>query len=115
MFLRTNRSSDGHSHMEYRADKNVNVIFSSGVTEVNAFNGRWARVTAVTWQLPLPRQITISSNILNDLSRQLYIVSISSNYNINITIFDAQVNISKVFILFCTSINHLNILVQFSF
>ncbi|VBB29294.1 unnamed protein product [Acanthocheilonema viteae] len=90
IFLRANRSTDGHSYMEYKANKNVNIIFTSGVTEINAFNGRWAQITAVTWQLSMPGQITIGSNILSGLSRQLHIVSVSSNYSINITIFDAQ-------------------------
>ncbi|VDO41337.1 unnamed protein product, partial [Onchocerca flexuosa] len=90
MFLRSNRSTDGHSYMEYRADKNVNLIFSSGITQVNAFSGQWAHVSVVTWQLPVSSQVTIGSNILSNLSRQLYIASVSSNYNINITAFDAQ-------------------------
>ncbi|EFO27331.2 hypothetical protein LOAG_01149 [Loa loa] len=93
MFLRSNRSTDGHSYMEYRADKNVNLIFSSGVTEVNAINGRWAHVSAITWQLPVTGQITFGSNILNGLSRQLHIVSVSSNHNVNMTIFDAQMQL----------------------
>lgn len=96
MFLRTNRSTDGHSYMEYRADKDVNLIFSSGVTEVNAFNGLWAQVTAVTWHLPVLGQITIGSNILNDFTRQLHIVSNGNDCNINITIFDAQVDAFKI-------------------
>uniref|UniRef100_A0AAF5RT61 Uncharacterized protein n=2 Tax=Wuchereria bancrofti TaxID=6293 RepID=A0AAF5RT61_WUCBA len=90
ILLRANRSTDGHSYMEYRADKKVNLIFSNGVTEVNAINGQWAHVSAVTWQLPVAGQITIGSNILNGLNRQLHIVSVSSNYNINMTIFNAQ-------------------------
>lgn len=90
ILLRANRSTDGHSYMEYRADKKVNLIFSNGITEVNAINGQWAHVSAVTWQLPVAGQITIGSNILNGLNRQLHIVSVSSNYNINMTIFNAQ-------------------------
>uniref|UniRef100_A0A0R3RWR3 Protein kinase domain-containing protein n=1 Tax=Elaeophora elaphi TaxID=1147741 RepID=A0A0R3RWR3_9BILA len=90
MFLRANRSTDGHSYMEYRADRNVNLIFSSGITEVNAFNGQWAQVTAVTWQLSMPSRITVSSNVLNGLNRLLHIISVNDNYKINITIFDAQ-------------------------
>ncbi|VDK65576.1 unnamed protein product [Onchocerca ochengi] len=90
MFLRSNRSTDGHSYMEYRADKNVNLIFSSGITQVNAFSGRWAHVSVVTWQLPVSSKVTIGSNVLSNLSRQLHIVSVNSDYNINITVFDAQ-------------------------
>ncbi|CAG9541094.1 unnamed protein product [Cercopithifilaria johnstoni] len=91
MFLKANRSTDGHSFMEYRADKNVSLIFSSGITEVNAFNGLWAQVTTTTWQLSVPGEIIISSNTANGLNRQLHIVSVSTDNNINITIFDAQV------------------------
>ncbi|VDK71992.1 unnamed protein product [Litomosoides sigmodontis] len=85
MFLRANRSTDGHSYVEYRADKNVSLIFSSGVTEVNAFNGLWAQVTAVTWHLPVTGLITVGSNILNDLDRQLHIVSMQMRYG-NVTV-----------------------------
>lgn len=91
MFLRTNRSTDGHSSVEYKADQNVNLILSNGITQVSAMGGGWAYVVAVTWQLPVVRRITIDSNISRGLNRQLHIVSVSSNYHIDIILFGAEV------------------------
>uniref|UniRef100_A0A915Q213 Uncharacterized protein n=1 Tax=Setaria digitata TaxID=48799 RepID=A0A915Q213_9BILA len=93
MFLKANRTADGNSYMEYRADQNVNLIFSSDVMQVNAFSGQWAQVSAVTWHLPMSPRTIITSSTLNGLSRQLHVVSFNGNYNINISVFGAQVQL----------------------
>lgn len=93
MFLRANRSADGHSYVQYKADQDVALVLSDDLIQIYVVSGRWAQVIAVTRQIPAARRISMGSNVSDGLSRQLHIVSTNDNCDVDIILYDAQMKI----------------------
>ncbi|VDN04220.1 unnamed protein product [Thelazia callipaeda] len=94
MSLKANRSADGHSYLQYRADQNVKLILSKGVTRVNVINGEWAHIAAATSNLRMQMEYgNMSIQIAPDyrflrIKSGLYIVNLRTNvsaFKISIT------------------------------
>uniref|UniRef100_A0A7E4V9G5 DUF2807 domain-containing protein n=1 Tax=Panagrellus redivivus TaxID=6233 RepID=A0A7E4V9G5_PANRE len=91
----TNRQTDKETQLVINLLTNVNLSLSdtTTVTRVEAINGNKAAIVANSWNNEVPRKLTLESSILHELLRTLVITSVSTEYNVVITLDGAKVGL----------------------
>uniref|UniRef100_A0AC35G510 Uncharacterized protein n=1 Tax=Panagrolaimus sp. PS1159 TaxID=55785 RepID=A0AC35G510_9BILA len=92
----TNRKTDSESQLFLSLQNSVNLSLTDTTTQtqVEAINGRRAQINANTWDVQIARKLTLSSNVLQNLARELTITSVSNKYNVAI-ILDVELHTLK--------------------
>uniref|UniRef100_A0A914S315 Uncharacterized protein n=1 Tax=Parascaris equorum TaxID=6256 RepID=A0A914S315_PAREQ len=92
VLLSSNRSEDGHSHLEMVAESDIDLVLLVSEAHVEAANAGLAHISMHTWQLSLEPRLTLTSNVSTAMNRQLFITSTTNNYNLIITLDGAKVS-----------------------